>query len=149
MIDATNPLSAYPALEIRDWSLGNSAGEVFAAALPKSYVYKAFNTIGAEHMAAAAVESALLPNQGKLTMLFAGSEDENAKKVVADVIEGVGFEPCYVGPIRYSRNLEAMAELWIHLGVGSAGFTKENWGRNFHFQKIAVPSAASAAPSPS
>jgi hypothetical protein len=32
--------------------------------------------------------------------------------------------------------LQAMAELWIHLGVPGAGFTSEEWGREFHFQTI-------------
>jgi predicted dinucleotide-binding enzyme len=134
LIDVTNPLSPYPALETRIWTHnGISAGEAFAAALPKStYVYKAFNTIGAEHMDRAAD---FLPGQ-RLTILFAGPDNKVKKEVVEDVIAGVGFEPAYVGPIRYARNLEAMAELWIHLGLDAAGETKEQWGRNFHFQVV-------------
>jgi predicted dinucleotide-binding enzyme len=27
----------------------------------------------------------------------------------------VGFKPEYVGPIRAARNLEYMAELWVHM----------------------------------
>ncbi|KAH7617218.1 hypothetical protein Ndes2526B_g07811 [Nannochloris sp. 'desiccata'] len=136
VIDVTNPLSpSYPALETRIWKHdGISAGEAFAAALPKStFVYKAFNTIGAEHMDKA---SDFLPDGQRLTMLFAGSDDKVKRGVVEDVIAGVGFEPAYVGPIRYARNLEAMAELWIHLGLDGVGETKENWGRNFHFQVV-------------
>lgn len=30
--------------------------------------------------------------------------------------------------------LQAIAELWIHLGVPPAGFTKEHYGRLFSFQ---------------
>lgn len=50
----------------------------------------------------------------------------------------VGFEPVFVGPIRYARNLEALAELYIHLGVPGVGAThqKTSPGRNFHFQYI-------------
>ena len=133
IIDATNPLSPYPALETRIWKHnGISAGEAFAAALPKSFVYKAFNTIGAEHMDHA---SDFLPGQ-RLTMLFAGADNKIKREVVEDVIAGVGFEPAYVGPIRYARNLEALAELWIHLGVDGVGETHEVWGRNFHFQVV-------------
>lgn len=59
--------------------------------------------------------------------------------VAAKVIEGVGFIPKYVGPIRYARHLEAIAELWIDLGVpfigGKHGQT-ESWGRSFHFQVL-------------
>jgi 8-hydroxy-5-deazaflavin:NADPH oxidoreductase len=134
IIDATNPVSSYPALETRLWTHnGVSSGEVFAAALPKStFVYKAFNTIGAEHMDKA---GDFLPGQ-RLTMMFAGSDDKMKREVVEDVIAGVGFEPAYIGPIRYARNLEALAELWIHLGVEGAGETKEKWGQNFHFQVV-------------
>jgi len=136
VIDVTNPLSpSYPALETRIWKHnGISAGEAFAAAFSKStFVYKAFNTIGAEHMAAAAD---FLPGGQRLTMLFAGSDDKSKREIVEDVIAGVGFEPVYVGPIRYARNLEALAELWIHLGLDGVGETKEQWGRNFHFQVV-------------
>lgn len=55
--------------------------------------------------------------------------------MVEKVIAGVGFLPVYVGPIRYARNLEAIAELWIHLGT-AAGFTDVSMGRQFHFQII-------------
>ena len=139
VIDATNPLGPYPGLEMRIWELGTSSGEILAAALPKSYVYKAFNTIGADHMQDATGSN--IPRHdpvksGPLTMLIAGAEDKMQRAVVEDVVAGVGFAPKYVGPIRYARNLEALAELWIHLGVEGAGETKEAWGRNFHFQVI-------------
>lgn len=44
-------------------------------------------------------------------MMFAGDADEISQKIVAEVIKAVGFNSFYVGPIRYARNLEAMAEL--------------------------------------
>ena len=45
VVDATNPLAGYPALAVR-WGEPLSGGEVLAAALPDSFVFKAFNTIG-------------------------------------------------------------------------------------------------------
>ena len=42
----------------------------------------------------------------------------------------------YVGPIRYARNLEALAELWIHMGVPGLKGGAERMGRSFHFQFI-------------
>ena len=137
LIDATNPLGPYPELEVR-WVQGTSCGEVLAAALPDAHVYKAFNTIGAEHMAAA--DGSRITGQ-RLTMLIAGAEDQASRRVVEAVVEGVGFLPEWVGPIRYARNLEAIAELWIHLGLPSAGLTKVVWGRDFHFQVIKKPGA--------
>lgn len=59
--------------------------------------------------------------------------------MAAEVISGVGFVPKYVGPIRFARNLEAIAELWINLGVPFIGRQHggtEDWGRAFHFQTI-------------
>lgn len=127
IIDATNPLSAFPALAVH-WDGNTSGGEMCAAALPKSAVFKAFNTTGAENMADPTGQT------GALHMLFAG--DKTKVDTAAAVISGVGFSPKYIGPIRYSRNLESIAELWIHLAVPPAGTTKEDWGRAFHFQVV-------------
>ena len=132
VIDVGNPVSAYPALETRVWKHpASSGGEVVSAALPKSYVFKAFNTIGVEHMGHG--DGSQVTGE-QLSMLFCGPEDK--KEVVEEIITGVGFIPEYVGGIRYARNLEAIAELWIHLGVPGVGETKEDWGRAFHFQVL-------------
>ncbi|KIZ01607.1 hypothetical protein MNEG_6352 [Monoraphidium neglectum] len=126
-IDATNPLSAWPKLE---------------GALPSSYVFKAFNTIGLEHMAALGPQGAAVfggeaaaIERGPITMLYAGAEEKRA--VAAAIISDVGFDPRYVGPIRYARNLEAIAELWIHCGIGAAGLNPTvDWGGDFAFQVV-------------
>jgi len=56
---------------------------------------------------------------------------------VTPTIATKGFAPRYVGPIRYARNLEAMAELWIHCGIGAAGLNHTvDWGRDFAFQVV-------------
>ncbi len=68
----------------------------------------AFNTIGVELLGNPQI------NGQKLTMLYAGPDDQ--QELVGQVVAGVGFIPEYVGPIRYARNLEAIAELWIHIG---------------------------------
>ncbi|KAI8473334.1 MAG: hypothetical protein J3K34DRAFT_411055 [Monoraphidium minutum] len=138
VIDATNPLSAWPQLEVL-WS-GASAGEMLQEALPSAYVFKAFNTIGFEHMAAPRGDAvfggaAVAAERGPITMLFAGAPER--KDAVAEVITDVGFDPRYVGPIRYARNLEALAELWIHTGIGGAGLNPGvEWGRGFAFQVV-------------
>ncbi|GLI68955.1 hypothetical protein VaNZ11_013482 [Volvox africanus] len=128
LIDATNPVTPYPSLEVR-WT-GKSAGEVLSEALPDTAVYKAFNTIGANQMERA--DGSGITGQ-QLTMMFAGGPDQ--KELVEEVIAATGFIPVYVGPIRYARNLEALAELWIHLGVPGVG-SAEKWGRDFHFQVL-------------
>ena len=82
--------------------------------------------------------------EGPLTMLVSGDKDKEAE--AATIVKAAGFDPRYVGPIRYARNLEAIGELWIHAAVPPAGFTKENWGRQFHFQVVGSTSGAAAAP---
>lgn len=139
VIDTTNPLSTWPKLEVL-WN-GASAGELLQSALPSSHVFKAFNTIGSEHMATPQGDrvfggAAAAEERGPLTMMFAGAE---AKRDVAEaIVRDVGFAPRYVGPIRYARNLEAIAELWIHAGIGPAGLNAGtvDWGRDFAVQIV-------------
>ena len=82
---------------------------------------------------AAEIVGAVSGGAGQEDMLVAGDERDEFKSVALSIVEAVGFKPRYVGPIRYARNLEAIAELWIHLAVPPAGDTKEDWGRNFNF----------------
>ena len=117
VIDATNPLTEFAdGLQIR-WKQGTSGGEVLQDCLKDAAVYKCFNTLGVEHMASAA---------GK-DMFYCGPNPQD----IASVIAAVGFTPRYVGPIRYARNLEAMAELWIHCAIPP--MPAHNWGREWTF----------------
>jgi hypothetical protein len=63
---------------------------------------------------------------GILDMMYAGTADPAARATMAAVISAVGFHPVYVGPIRYSRNLESIAELVSRGGRPSAAAGK--WG---------------------
>ena len=127
IIDATNPLGPFEeGLNVR-WGMTTSGGEILAAALPTAKVYRAFNTVGVEHM-----KNAL----GK-DMMIAGDPEEASRKIVEDVVAGVGFKPFYVGPIRYARNLEAIAELWIHMAVPP--LAARTTTRNFWFAILGDP----------
>ena len=122
IIDATNPLGEFAdGLPTRLWEEGVSSGEKLQKFLPSARVYKSFNTVGLEHM-----KEAL----GK-DMLIAGDPDPAYRGIVEEVVRGVGFKPFYVGPIRYARNLEAMAELWIHMAIPGLGGRETS--RNFWF----------------
>ena len=122
IIDATNPFGPYAdGLNLRLWDTGVSSGEKLQECLPKAKIYKSFNTVGLEHM-----KEAL----GK-DMLIAGDPEPSSRAIAEGVVAAVGFKPFYVGPIRYARNLEAMAELWVHMVIPS--IRARNASRNFWF----------------
>ena len=116
-------------LQVR-WGQETSGGEALQNALPGTAVYKAFNTIGVEHMGKA--DGSLISGE-QLTMLYCGEDDDAKKQMVEEIIRSIGFAPVFAGNIRYSRNLEAIAELWIHRAIFGGD------GRNFHYQVLRAP----------
>ena len=90
-------------------------------------VQKASNTVGVEHM-----RSAL----GK-DMMIAGNPDGQSRTITEGVVKAVGFRPFDVGPIRYARNLEAIAKLWIHMAVPPLG--ARDASRRFWFSNSGNP----------
>lgn len=123
IIDATNPLSEFQdGLQVR-WEQGTSAGETLQKFLPSAFVYKSFNTLGFEHMKAG--------NTAGKDMLFCGSAEAEPLALATATVAAVGYNPYYVGPIRYARNLEAIAELWIHCAIPPLPGT--NMGRDWTF----------------
>jgi 8-hydroxy-5-deazaflavin:NADPH oxidoreductase len=106
LVDATNPLEP----DLSGLALGHttSAGEEVARWAPGARVVKAFNTIGAQHVAN--------PRFGaeKASMLVCG-DDLGAKETVLGLAEVLGFDPVDAGPLRQARLLEPLAMLWISL----------------------------------
>jgi predicted dinucleotide-binding enzyme len=84
-----------------------TGGELLQEALPTAQVFKAFNTIGTPLM--------LQPDAlgHPISMMFAGPAGPGREQV-AELIADVGFEPVYVGPIRYARNLEVREHVAEH-----------------------------------
>jgi hypothetical protein len=106
VVDATNPLKP----DLSGLSLGHttSAGEEVARWAPGAKVVKAFNTIGAQHMAN--------PRFGSQSAsMFIASDDAAAKKTVAGLAEALGFDPVDAGPLTQARLLEPLAMLWISM----------------------------------
>lgn len=135
IIDATDPVTDYPEMDWR-WEQGTAGGEVLQQYLPDATVYKAFNTVGVglmPHGDGATIEGW---SGGQLSMLYAGGPDK--RDVAERIISDIGWRPVYVGPIRYARNLEALAELWIHLYKPPNGIAGTWWGLNFHFQPVGI-----------
>lgn len=111
LLDVTNPLDFSQGLPRLAFE-ADSCGERAQRLLPKARVVKFFNTVGAAHM----VHPKFL--EGPLTMLLAG-DDAEAKRVAAGLIEGFGWRPVDFGGIEGARYLEALAVVWIRLGIQS------------------------------
>jgi predicted dinucleotide-binding enzyme len=100
VVDVTNPIGAGKA--------GLSGAEMLASRARGARMVKAFNTIGAEHMA-----DARFPG-GTAYALIAG-DDGQARAIVGELATALGFEPVDLGDLSQARHAEAAAELWIHL----------------------------------
>jgi NADPH-dependent F420 reductase len=121
LIDATNPLNSdYSGLAV---GFTTSAAEEIAKLAPGAKVVKAFNTIFAS------VFASKNPSiKGNIISVFYASDDAEAKKKVADLITGMGFDAVDAGPLKAARNIEPMAMMNIGLGYGmghgtSVGFS--------------------------
>ncbi len=121
VVDITNPLdfsSGKPALAL-GWN--TSAGELVQSWLPESHVVKALNIITSAAM--------LNPKEfigGDPDMFIAGN-DADAKKTVAQWLEGVGWGIVDLGDITQSRLIEPLAMIWIQHGFNS-GWSKVKHG---------------------
>src|SRR5688572_2717703 len=94
VIDAMNPYREGGGLE----DLGtSSSSEETAKRLPGARIVKAFNTIYFKHLGANGSTS--LPLEQRHAIFLAG-DDEDAKRVVAELIEQIGFAPIDTGSLR-------------------------------------------------
>ena len=105
IIDCTNPRLGKDTVSL---GLENSAGETIAKLIPDAPVIKAFNCTGSNTM-----ENPIY-NKQPSTMFICGN-DPNAKKVVSQLSDELGFETVDAGDITISRYLEPMAALWVAL----------------------------------
>jgi len=106
VVDATNPLKS----DLSGLAIGHStsAGEQVAGWAPRARVVKAFNTIGAAHMAD--------PRFGaQRASMFLCGDDANAKATVAQLAGELEFDPVDCGPLTQARLLEPLAMLWISM----------------------------------
>lgn len=101
VVDITNPLTP----DFMSLTIGhtNSAAETLAAGAPGVRVVKAFNTILAQVMAEG-------PSFGfERAQVFVAGDDAEAKTVVSEIAERVGFLPVDAGPLKNARYLEPLA----------------------------------------
>lgn len=86
-------------------------------------VVKAFNIIGAEHYLDPMFDGEAA------SMLIAGDSAE-AKQVVSQLVEDMGFEVVDAGDLDAATHLEALAGVWIHLAF------RAGHGRNIAFRLL-------------
>lgn len=100
LIDATNPFGPETS--------GNPSGSaVVMAAVGKDVtVVKAFNVLGAEHMA-----HPVLPD-GHRPLLPVASDDPTARRLVVELADSMGFDALEVGGIEAAALMEQAARYW-------------------------------------
>jgi predicted dinucleotide-binding enzyme len=120
VVDITNPLDT-DAFEPIVLEAGSGAQEV-AAAAPAARVVKAFNTTFAGTLAGGGEVA------GQPLDVFLASDDEAAKRTVAQLAEDGGLRSVDAGPLRRARELEALGYLHMcvqePLGTGYASAVK-------------------------
>lgn len=109
IVDPTNPRRIAED-GLRDYPFDGSNAERIQAVAPGAFVVKAFSTLGAETMLDPA--RALAP----VSIPIAG-DDADAKRVVAELVAGIGLEPVDVGPLRYAHVIEGLHYLRTNAGV--------------------------------
>jgi 8-hydroxy-5-deazaflavin:NADPH oxidoreductase len=109
VIDATNPLDfsgGGPALAVGH---ADSGGEIVQRAIPDARVVKAFNTVNSALMADPGLPDGPHP-------MFIAGDDEDAKRVVSEILDSFGWKAFDVGGIDQSRQLESIVILWVAIG---------------------------------
>jgi NADPH-dependent F420 reductase len=121
LLDCINPLTA----DLKDLQFGftDSAAEKLASWFPSAIVVKAFNTLSA-----ATMQNAVYGDQN--ASMFYCADNAEAKAVVKQLTEELGFDPVDCGPLRISRHLEALAMLYVHLAIF------EGWGGDCAFKML-------------
>jgi len=103
VIDCTNALARGMKLE---YGHHTSAAEKLQERIPDAKVFKSFNAQGAENLSAPVYGSARASN------FFCG-DDHEARGIVRQLVEEVGFDPVDAGPLVSARLVEPMMLLWI------------------------------------
>jgi len=100
VIDAMNPYD--PAGGFFDLN-GTTSSEIVLKRIPEARLVKAFNTIYYEHLATRGRKE--IPVQERHAIYLAG-DDVQAKQIVADLIEEIGFAPVDTGSLHDGGQLQ-------------------------------------------
>jgi len=100
LVDATNRVASYTPLILGDIS-GRTSSEIVADLAPGAKVVKAFNTVPMAWI------SDFSPSKRK-TAFFVSGDDADAKKVVSDLIEEIGFYSLDLGSLAVGGRLQQL-----------------------------------------
>lgn len=100
VIDSLNPFNLQGNLIDLE---GRASSEIVQQIFPQSRIVKAFNTIWDKNLAQNSRRNAPLEERD---VLFMASDDPEAVKIVAQLIEDIGFAPLLIGSLRESRLLQ-------------------------------------------
>lgn len=113
VIETMNPLGVtedFVHYHDTEFMTENSTTEQLQGKLPNAQVVKAFST-----MAAPVLEAAAWSNRGDRQSVFYVGGDADAKTVTRTLIEDAGFRPVNAGPISAARQLEQIGVLLHHV----------------------------------
>lgn len=122
IVDLTNPVN-FETFDSLTVPADSSAAAEIAAALPDSWIVKAFNTTFAATLATGTI------GELSTTVLIAG-DDAEAKSEVAGVVTAAGLRAVDAGSLRRARELEAIGFLQITLAAAE----KVAWTGGFAVQ---------------
>lgn len=120
VIDCTNPIAPGFQLAV---GVTTSGAEQVAGWATGARVVKAFNTTGWENMADPLYD-------GEPITMFICGDDAQAKAVVTELAEALGFEVADVGDLTTARFVEPLAMVWITLAI------VRGQGRNLAFKIV-------------
>ena len=106
LVDITNPIDV-ERFEPLVVDAGSGAQQT-AAAAPGARVVKAFNTTFAGTLPQGQID-------GQPLDVLLASDDEDAKRVVADFVQSMGLRAVDAGPLRRARELEALG--YLHMAL--------------------------------
>lgn len=106
VIDCTNAVVRGKSGMTLAYGHTNSSSEELQRKIPGAKVFKSFNAQGAENLANPSYGGVAASN------FFCG-DDPEARAVVRQLVEDVGFQAVDVGPLENARLLEPLMLLWI------------------------------------
>lgn len=127
VIDATNPIAPAPPVNgVLQFFTGpnESLMEKLQTMLPEAHLVKAFNSVGNAFM--------YKPNfPGGIPSMFIAGNNDDAKKMVTDILVAFGWEVEDMGKAEAARAIEPLCILWCIPGI-----LKNQWMHAFKLLKM-------------